>query len=252
MAYTEPYSGEFKYIYQLGMKAPTTHPLFTTWWMMNIRCYDTRHKAYHRYGGRGIFVQPVWRWDSPNAFVKFVSDVGERPKGLTLDRPFNNLGYGPDNWRWATKREQQNNIGIGTKNESGEMGVSWNSEKSCWVAQIALMGYTQVVGRFNEEDFDKAVERYELVKSIKIKGDDEQALAFANSFKELTPTEKNKRRNKTSEYYGVSWQKNACKWRACVHERVDGKLVQIHLGLFLDEKDAYNAVLKRLELTKEK
>lgn len=76
MGYDRKFSGEIEYAKQVGMVYPFKHKLYPTWRMMNVRCYDDRHKAYHRYGGRGITVCEEWRWDNPLAFVNFIKDVG--------------------------------------------------------------------------------------------------------------------------------------------------------------------------------
>lgn len=42
-------------------------------------------------------------------YENFLADMGECPKGLTLDRIKNSRGYSPSNCRWITNKEQQNN-----------------------------------------------------------------------------------------------------------------------------------------------
>lgn len=68
------------------------------------RCTRTTHKNYADYGGRGITVCDRWR-----RFENFLADMGERPDGLTLERVDNDLGYGPLNCVWATRKDQANN-----------------------------------------------------------------------------------------------------------------------------------------------
>jgi len=42
-------------------------------------------------------------------FENFYADMGDRSKGLTLDRIDNEQGYSPGNCKWSTLKEQNNN-----------------------------------------------------------------------------------------------------------------------------------------------
>jgi hypothetical protein len=72
-----------------------------SWEAMHTRCNDLQNSNY---GGRGIAVCERWR-----SFENFLADMGERPKGKTLDRIDNDCGYEPGNVRWATRIEQARN-----------------------------------------------------------------------------------------------------------------------------------------------
>lgn len=85
-----------------GKSSTKTH---ATWCAMITRCYNEKGRAYKYYGGRGITVCNRWR----DSFENFLEDMGEHPKGLSLDRIDNDKGYSKENCRWATTTEQSRN-----------------------------------------------------------------------------------------------------------------------------------------------
>jgi hypothetical protein len=74
---------------------------------MVMRCTYPSCNGWDRYGGRGITVAERWR--GKGGFARFLTDMGERPDGMTLDRVDPEGNYEPANCRWATLSEQNRN-----------------------------------------------------------------------------------------------------------------------------------------------
>ncbi len=87
-------------------KGSVSSPSYYSWNKMKERCYLKSHQAYDQYGGAGITVCDRWK----NNFDNFVDDMGERPEGMSLDRIDSTKGYFKENCRWATHKQQQNNL----------------------------------------------------------------------------------------------------------------------------------------------
>lgn len=81
------------------------HPLYQTWSTMKSRCYNENATKFKLYGARGIKVCDRWR----ESFENFLSDMGERPEGKTLDRVDCNGDYSPENCKWSSHSEQNLN-----------------------------------------------------------------------------------------------------------------------------------------------
>jgi hypothetical protein len=105
----------------LGRTAKLTHgytkngiltPEYRSWAAAKTRCTNVRSRQFPDYGGRGITF--CARWRGSEGFVNFLTDMGVRPAGTSLDRINNDGNYEPGNCRWATNKQQVDNRRIRT------------------------------------------------------------------------------------------------------------------------------------------
>lgn len=113
-------------------KAVTTHgqsksPTWSTWSKMNrrIRQGVKHHSTYEK-----MYIDPRW----VDSFEAFLSDMGERPKGKTIDRIDNSKGYYKENCKWSTQAEQN-------RNRSSNVMLTYNGKTMCavdWAKEIGI------------------------------------------------------------------------------------------------------------------
>lgn len=109
-------------------------PTYSSWTHLRNRCHNSNHHAYSKYGGKGIRVCARW-----NKFENFLADMGERPKGTSIDRLDNDKNYCPENCRWATRKQQQmnrKNVRILTENGIDYSVADW--AKKLGISQPAM------------------------------------------------------------------------------------------------------------------
>lgn len=82
------------------------HKLHNIWSCMKYRCNNKNHKEFNSYGGKGIKVCDDW-----NNFINFYNwAISNGYKdGLSIDRIDGNKGYSPNNCRFITMKQQQEN-----------------------------------------------------------------------------------------------------------------------------------------------
>jgi hypothetical protein len=122
--------------------------IYRIWSNMLTRCTNERSPAFRNYGGRGIKICDRWVQGegSKSGFECFFEDVGDcSDRALSLDRLDNDLGYQPDNVRWATRKAQG-------RNRRGLIEYEVAGRRRCLadLAEVAGIAYATVYSRINK------------------------------------------------------------------------------------------------------
>ncbi len=126
-------------------------PTYVSWCAMKSRCLRPCMRSYPRYGGRGITICDRWM-----VFANFLADMGERPKGMTLDRIDNDGNYEPGNCRWADNKTQHKNKTNNRKDLAGQtfgrltaIAYSHTHNRHAWWIFSCSCGKTKVIDGYS-------------------------------------------------------------------------------------------------------
>jgi AraC-like DNA-binding protein len=85
------------------------HYLYSVYKGIKNRCFNIKSTSYKNYGARGITLYKEWSENFELFYEYVLNNLGERPKGYSLDRINNEGNYEPNNIRWASASEQSQN-----------------------------------------------------------------------------------------------------------------------------------------------
>lgn len=141
---------------EITIERSTTHGetktrLYSIWRGIKRRCYEPQNISYKYYGGKGIRMCDEWR----NSYEMFRdwAILNGYDDSLTIDRIDNSKGYYPENCRWATYLQQENNRASNHKVVYNE--VTLNVSEWCRITGIPKTTLLRYISKYGDK---KAVE----------------------------------------------------------------------------------------------
>lgn len=126
---------------ELARKRRTTHGatanrkrdrIYDIWRAMKERCYNPNNISYKNYGGRGICVCDEWINNYPS-FRDWAISSGYKDD-LSIDRIDCEKDYSPENCRWASRKQQNNN----TRHNTIIFAFGKSQTLSQWSEEVGL------------------------------------------------------------------------------------------------------------------
>lgn len=139
--------GFCKVHYSADYFSRTSLPEMNSYNSMRKRCYTKSTVNYANYGGRGIRVCDRWL----ESFDNFLQDMGERPKGTSLDRIDSDGDYEPGNCRWADVVTQALNR-RNTKKKDEVRNVYLVPYSGNWRVTLTVVGTKIHIGTYKYRD----------------------------------------------------------------------------------------------------
>jgi hypothetical protein len=131
---------------------------YMAWHYMKSRCNGKTEKEVRNYVNRGIKICDHWI----NSFETFLSDMGERPEGCSLDRIDNDKGYFKENCRWADIKTQNDN-------KRGCVYFEFNGEKltvSRWAEKLGITR-SKAAEWIKRDGIESLIKNIDLIKKCK-------------------------------------------------------------------------------------
>jgi hypothetical protein len=174
-------------------------------------------KSYRSHHLAWLYVTGQW----PSSSIDHID-------GIRSNNAFGNLR------EVSNQQNSQNRHSVSkSKITSTYLGVTWNKKLGCWMAQIKSKEGKNINLGLYEDDYQAHIAYLHAKKELH---DDAHITSGELPPK---PTPRNLRR-RTSGVVGVSFDKARDRW--CAKPKIDGRYR--HIGYFLTEKDAIEAVQK--------